>query len=241
MTALDIRGLTKTYGDTRAVDEVSFTVRSGTITGFLGPNGAGKTTTLRCLLGLARPDSGEGLINGQRYAALKNPITHVGAALEGTSFHPGRSARNHLRTVCEAAGIPLTRADEVLSEVELSQAARKRVGRFSMGMRQRLTLANALLGRPKVLILDEPANGLDPAGIDWLRGFLRKQVDEHGATVLVSSHVLTEVAQTVDEVVIVSRGRLVKQGSLASVTQGGANLHDVFLELTGETPGGGST
>ncbi|ETK37608.1 ABC transporter ATP-binding protein [Microbispora sp. ATCC PTA-5024] len=208
----------------RAVDGVSFTVEAGSVTGYLGPNGAGKTTTLRCLLGLVAPDSGRALVGGRPYASLTAPLTEVGAVLEATSFHPGRTARNHLRVLCTAAGLPQARADDALAQVGLADAAGKRVLGFSLGMRQRLALAAALLGRPRVYILDEPANGLDPAGIEWLRGFLRHLAHEQGAAVLVSSHVLSEVEQTVDNVVIIARGRLVRQGTLAELTSNGRSV-----------------
>ncbi|GAB1818348.1 ABC transporter ATP-binding protein [Herbidospora sp. RD11066] len=221
MTAIEIRNLSKSFGAVRAVDDVSFTVEAGTVTGYLGPNGAGKTTTLRSLLGLVTPDSGEALVNGRRYASLSHPLNEVGAVLEATSFHPGRTARDHLRILCTAAGLPATRPDEALDQVGLADAAAKRVGGFSLGMRQRLALAGALLGQPKIFILDEPANGLDPAGIQWLRGFLRHLARDTGAAVLVSSHVLAEVEQTVDNVVIIAKGRMVRQGTLAELTGNG--------------------
>lgn len=221
MTAIEIKNLVKSFGAVKAVDDVSFRVEAGSVTGFLGPNGAGKTTTLRSLLGLVTPDSGEALVNGRPYTTLSEPLTEVGAVLEATSFHPGRTARNHLRIMCTAAGLPAARADEALGQVGLADAANKRVGGFSLGMRQRLALASALLGRPKVYILDEPANGLDPAGIEWLRGFLRHLAHDEGAAVLVSSHVLSEVEQTVDNVVIIARGRLIRQGSLSELTSNG--------------------
>ncbi|GAA0427634.1 ABC transporter ATP-binding protein [Acrocarpospora corrugata] len=221
MSAIEIRNLSKSFGLVRAVNDVSFTVEAGSVTGYLGPNGAGKTTTLRSLLGLVTPDTGEALVNGRRYTSLTHPLTEVGAVLEATSFHPGRTARNHLRIMCSAAGLPPGRADEALETVGLADAAGKRVGGFSLGMRQRLALASALLGEPKIFILDEPANGLDPSGIQWLRGFLRHLAHERGAAVLVSSHVLSEVEQTVDNVVIIARGRLVRQGTLAELTQNG--------------------
>ncbi|MEU6431154.1 ATP-binding cassette domain-containing protein [Microbispora sp. NPDC046973] len=223
MAAIEIRNLVKSFGPVKAVDGVSFSVEAGSVTGYLGPNGAGKTTTLRCLLGLVTPDSGEALVNGERYVTLPKPAAEVGAVLEATSFHPGRTARNHLRILCTAAGLPDARADEALEQVGLADAAGKRVGGFSLGMRQRLALASALLGRPRVYILDEPANGLDPSGIEWLRGFLRHLAHDQGAAVLVSSHVLAEVEQTVDDVVIIARGRLVRQGSLAELTSDGAD------------------
>ncbi|WP_067171596.1 ABC transporter ATP-binding protein [Microtetraspora niveoalba] len=221
MTAIEIRNLSKSFGAVRAVDDVTFTVEAGSVTGYLGPNGAGKTTTLRSLLGLVTPDSGEALVGGKRYTDLATPLNEVGAVLEATNFHPGRTARNHLRLLCVAAGLPVARVDEALGQVGLADAAGKRVGGFSLGMRQRLALASALLGEPKVYILDEPANGLDPAGIQWLRGFLRHLAHDRGAAVLVSSHVLSEVEQTVDNVVIIAGGRLVRQGTLADLTAGG--------------------
>jgi ABC-2 type transport system ATP-binding protein len=217
MAVITIQELTKRFGDVVAVDDLSFEVDQGTVVGFLGPNGAGKTTTLRTLLGLVTPTAGTAKIDGKPYRELDDPIHHVGAVLEASSFHPGRSARNHLRVVATAAGLPLDRADAVLDQVGLAEAARRRVGGFSLGMRQRLGLATALLGDPQVLILDEPANGLDPEGIHWLRGFLR-QLASQGRTVLVSSHVLAEVAQTVDQVVIIAAGRLVTQATLAALT-----------------------
>ncbi|GIH68520.1 ABC transporter ATP-binding protein [Sphaerimonospora thailandensis] len=224
MTAIEIKNLVKSFGAVKAVDDVSFSVEAGSVTGFLGPNGAGKTTTLRSLLGLVTPDSGEALVNGRPYTSLAAPLTEVGAVLEATSFHPGRTARNHLRIMCTAAGLPAKRADEALDQVGLADAANKRVLGFSLGMRQRLALASALLGSPKVYILDEPANGLDPAGIEWLRGFLRHLAHDDGAAVLVSSHVLSEVEQTVDNVVIIAKGRLVRQGSLAELTTNGGEV-----------------
>jgi ABC-2 type transport system ATP-binding protein len=209
--------LTKRFGGILAVDDLSFSLQSGTVTGFLGPNGAGKTTTLRMLLGLATPTSGRTLIFDKPYSALERPALQVGAVLEATDFHPGRSGRDHLRMLGEAAGVPDSRVDEVLHQVELSDAAGRRVKGYSLGMRQRLGLAAALLGDPELLILDEPANGLDPEGVRWLRDFLRTLATQ-GRTVLVSSHVLAEVAQTVDQVLIISRGRLVAESSLAELT-----------------------
>jgi ABC-2 type transport system ATP-binding protein len=217
MPAITIEGLGKRFGAVVAVDGLSFEVDQGTVTGFLGPNGAGKTTTLRMLLGLVAPTAGSARIDGRPYRELAEPTRHVGAALEASSFHPGRTARNHLRVVATAAGLPLSRADEVLTQVGLAEAASRRVRGFSLGMRQRLGLATALLGDPAVLVLDEPANGLDPEGIHWLRGFLRHLADQ-GRTVLVSSHGLAEVAQTVDQVVIIARGRLITQSTLADLT-----------------------
>ncbi len=217
-------GLTKVFGQIKAVDDLSFSVEPGSVTGFLGPNGAGKTTTLRMILGLAAPTSGTGTISGVTYAHLPAPGRMVGAVLEATSFHPGRSARNHLRVFCAAAGLPDRRADEVLELVGLTQAARYAVHGFSLGMRQRLGLATALLGNPRVLLLDEPANGLDPEGIAWLRGLLRHFADVDGRTVLISSHVLSEVEQTVDRVVIIARGRLIYEGRLADLEGASAGV-----------------
>jgi ABC-2 type transport system ATP-binding protein len=216
-----VSNVTKTFGAVRAVHELSFTVEPGRVTGFLGPNGAGKTTTMRVVLGLATPTSGSATVEGVPYPQLVNPGRTVGAVLESTSFHPARSARNHLRVYAAAAGVPDERADEVLATVGLSAAARQAVKAFSMGMRQRLALATALLGDPRILILDEPANGLDPEGIVWLRGFLRHLAHNEGRTVLVSSHVLSEVEQTVDSVVIIARGRLVHEGTLDELKAAG--------------------
>jgi ABC-2 type transport system ATP-binding protein len=217
MTAVVAESLTKRFGSVLAVDDLSFTLDPGTITGFLGPNGAGKTTTLRMLLGLTAPTSGRSLVLGRPYADLDRPALSVGAVLEATDFHPGRSGRDHLRTLGRAVGLPDSRADDVLRTVELEEAGRRRVKGYSLGMRQRLGLAGALLGDPELLLLDEPANGLDPEGVRWLRDFLRAFASG-GHTVLVSSHVLAEVAQTVDQVVIVNRGRLVVESSLQELT-----------------------
>ncbi len=212
-------GLSKNFGTVRAVDDLSFTVEPGSVTGFLGPNGAGKTTTLRILLGLVTPTAGTATIGGHRYVEIPSPLQTVGAVLESSSFHPGRTARNHLRVYAAASKIPDARADEVLAQVGLTDVARRKTRGFSLGMRQRLGLAFALLGNPRVLLLDEPANGLDPEGILWLRGFLRAMAAD-GRTVLVSSHLLSEVQQIADRVIILSRGRLVREGSLAELTAG---------------------
>ncbi len=213
---VEVRGLSKSFGAVRAVDDLSFTVEPGSITGFLGPNGAGKTTTLRMALGLERPDAGTATFDGVAYADLPEPVRTVGAVLE-TAFHPARSGRNHLRVYCRAARLPVSRADEVLAQVGLADAGRRRAGGYSLGMRQRLALATALLGDPAVLVLDEPANGLDPEGIQWLRGFLRHLAHTEGRTVLVSSHLLGEMEQTADRVVIVGAGRLVREGSITEL------------------------
>jgi ABC-2 type transport system ATP-binding protein len=216
---LEVDSLTKRFGATLAVDGLSFKAEPGRVLGFLGPNGAGKTTTLRTLLGLTIPTSGSATIDGRPYRELSDPVRVLGAVLEGPQFHPGRTGRNHLRVLASAAGLPAGRVDEVLRLVELDGAGGRRVKGYSLGMRQRLSLAGALLGDPRALVLDEPANGLDPQGIRWLRDFLRARAAE-GRTVLISSHVLAEVAQTVDEVVVVSRGRLIAQGTVDELTAG---------------------
>jgi ABC-2 type transport system ATP-binding protein len=223
---VEVSGLSKTFGTVRAVSDLGFTVEPGSVTGFLGPNGAGKTTTLRMVLGLVSPDAGSATFDGVPYAGLREPVRTVGAVLE-TAFHPARSGRDHLRVYCRAAGLPVTRADEVLDQVGLSSAGKRRAGGYSLGMRQRLALATALLGDPPVLVLDEPANGLDPEGILWLRGFLRHLAHDEGRTVLVSSHLLSEVEQTADRVVIVGAGRLVRQGSIDEL-RAGASGGDVL-------------
>ncbi|GGL30275.1 ATP-binding cassette domain-containing protein [Phycicoccus endophyticus] len=213
---IEVTGLTKRFGTFTAVDDLSFTVEPGRITGFLGPNGAGKTTTLRMLLGLIRPTSGTATIGGHPYVDLPHPLSSVGAALEATNFHPGRSGRDHLLVLADTADVPASRVDELLELTGIPAAARKRAGGYSMGMRQRLGLAAALLADPEVLVLDEPANGLDPEGIRWLRGFLR-HLSGQGKTILVSSHLLREVEQTVDDVVIIANGRLVRSGPMAGL------------------------
>ena len=240
---VDVSGLTKTFGSVRAVDDLSFSVEPGQVTGFLGPNGAGKTTTLRMALGLVTPDRGTTTFNGTPYAALPEPLRQVGAVLE-TAFHPARSGRNHLRVYCRAAGLPVERADVVLDQVGLGPAGRRKAGGYSLGMRQRLGLATALLGDPGVLVLDEPANGLDPEGIQWLRGFLRHLAHDQGRTVLVSSHLLAEVEQTADRVVIVGAGKLVRQGSLADLrgdTSGSVLVRSPQVAALGELLRAGGT
>ncbi len=216
---LEFRGLTKNFGHVRAVDGLSFTVEPGRVTGFLGPNGSGKTTTLRMLLGLVHPTKGTATIGGRQYAELPHPSRTVGAVLEATSFHPARRARTHLRIAARAGGLGEQRVEEVLEMVGLSGEAARPVGGFSMGMRQRLELATAMLGDPDVLVLDEPSNGLDPQGIAWLRDFMRHLAGE-GRTVLVSSHLLAEMAQTIDDAVIVSFGQLKARGTLEQITAG---------------------
>ena len=215
--AIEVEGLTKRYGDQTVVDDVTFSVRQGAVTGFLGPNGAGKTTTLRCLLGLARATEGSATVLGSAYRDLDDPARTVGANLEVSGAHPGRSGRQHLRSLAAMAGIPDSRVGEVLELTEMTDAADRRYGKYSMGMRQRIGLAAALLGEPKILVLDEPANGLDPAGIRWLRDMLRDTAAQ-GRTVLVSSHVLSEMAQTVSDVVVIHKGRVVKQGPVGDLT-----------------------
>jgi ABC-2 type transport system ATP-binding protein len=211
-----VHGLTKVYKNVRAVDNLSFTVDAGRVTGFLGPNGAGKTTTLRMLLNLVRPTAGTATIGGHRYADLHEPVRQVGAILEASGAHRGRTGRNHLRMLCDAAGIPTSRADEVLEMVGLTPAAKRKFKGYSLGMRQRLGIAVALLGDPEVLILDEPANGLDPEGIRWMRDLLKSLADE-GRTVLVSSHLLSEMEILADDLVIIAAGKLVRQGTVAGI------------------------
>jgi len=213
---IEVEHLTKRYRGAAAVDDLSFGVPRGRITGFLGPNGAGKTTTLRVLLGLVLPTGGKATVAGRRYRELDGPLKTVGAVLEASNYHPARSGRNHLRVQAAAGGIPGQRVDEVLAQVELTGAAKRRVGGYSLGMRQRLSVAAALLGEPELLVLDEPANGLDPEGIRWLRNFLRSFADG-GGTVFVSSHVLAEVSQLADEVVIIHRGKLVAHQPVAEL------------------------
>jgi len=230
MAAIVFRGLTKTYRGTHAVDDLSAEVQPGRVTGFLGPNGAGKSTALRCLVALASPTKGRTRILGKRYQALRNPQQRVGVVLDSRGFHPGLTAYQNLRVLTTMGGIGKARIDEVLDEVELSGARNKRVKGFSLGMKQRLSLASALLGSPEVLILDEPANGLDPAGIAWLRSFITGQRDK-GVTVLVSSHQLAELETIVDDVIIINEGKLVASGPVEDVTRG-ERLEEVFLRLT---------
>ncbi|HEX8207033.1 MAG TPA: ATP-binding cassette domain-containing protein [Solirubrobacteraceae bacterium] len=221
MAAIEIDGLVKSFGGVEAVRGLSFSVEPGRVTGFLGPNGAGKSTTLKALLGLVQPSAGSATFGGRLYGDLDDPSATVGAVLEDASFHPGRTGRNHLRVLAAAGGHPASRVDEVLAFVGLAEAAGRRVKGYSMGMRQRLAIAAALLGDPRVLVLDEPANGLDPPAIRWLRDFLRRLAAE-GRTVLVSSHLLAEVAQGVDDVVVIARGELRARGTLEEVLGGGA-------------------
>lgn len=229
---ISVRGLTKRYGGTLAVNDVTFDVRPGTVTGFLGPNGSGKSTTMRLIMGLDAPTSGTALIGGAPYRSLRWPLHTVGAVLEARSFHPGRTARSHLRALAAAGRIPRQRADEVLEQVGLAHAANRRAGTFSLGMAQRLGIAAALLGDPGLLLLDEPVNGLDPDGVRWIRGLIRSQAAA-GRTVLVSSHLIGEMAQTADRVIVIGHGRLLADTSLEELTaRGGGSLEDAFFGLT---------
>jgi ABC-2 type transport system ATP-binding protein len=247
--AIEVVGLYKRYGTTVAVEDLSFTAAYGRIVGFLGPNGAGKTTTLRTLLGLIRPTAGTALIDGRPYADLPDPVHTVGALLDGGASHPGRSGRNHLRVLAHAAGVSDQRVEELLSLVGLEATADRRTGAYSLGMRQRLGIAVALLGDPRVLVLDEPANGLDPQGVRWLRELLRSLATE-GRAILIASHALAEVAQTVDDIVVIRSGRSVLQAPLDQlladhsagirvVGRDAEALEEIYLELTA-TPNGGS-
>ena len=225
---IKVSGLTKHYGNRIVVDDVSFDVASGRVTGFVGPNGAGKSTTMRMMVGLTRPDSGEVRYHGTRYTDLRSPARIVGAVLDARCMHPGRTALSHLRATAAVSGVPAVRAEEVLGEVGLDTAANQKAGGFSLGMRQRLALASALLGDPEVLVLDEPANGLDPTGMHWLRGLLRALASE-GRTVLVSSHGLAELARTADRVVVIDSGRLVADEPVGSHLA--ADLENWYLDL----------
>ena len=227
---ISVRGVTKRFGKVTAVDDLSFEVHPGVVTGFLGPNGAGKSTTLRIVLGLVAPTEGSATVLGMPYRSLPAPTKTVGAVLETQSFNPLRSGRNHLRVLASASGIPQGRVDDVLEQVGLAAAARRHAGTYSLGMRQRLGLAAALLGDPRILILDEPANGLDPQGIRWLRDLLRGFARD-GNAILVSSHVLTEMAQLADEVIVINRGRLVRQASVAELTHGSRQLRVITSEV----------
>ena len=228
---IEVQGLTKRYGAVQAVDDLTFTVKPGVVTGFLGPNGAGKSTTMRMILGLDRPTSGTALIDGVPYRQLPNPARKVGALLDAKGVHPNRSARASLLWQAQAAGLPRTRVDEVLELVGLSDVAGKRVGGFSLGMGQRLGIAAALLGDPEYLILDEPVNGLDPAGIRWVRGLLQSLAAE-GRTVLVSSHLLAEMAQTAEDLIIIGRGRLVANTSVAEFIRANSGVTTIVRTPT---------
>ena len=229
---INVTGLTKDYGERRAVDDLSFELQAGRVTGFVGPNGAGKSTTMRMMVGLSRPDRGEVRYDGVRYIDLPHPARTVGSVLDARCMHPGRSARHHLRATAALSGIPTSRVDEVLADVGLESVADRRAGGFSLGMRQRLALAGALLGDPRVLLLDEPSNGLDPDGIRWLRHRLRRFADA-GGTVLVSSHLIAELAKFADDLVVVGAGRLITAEPVDSLTsRTGLSLEDSLLELT---------
>ena len=231
MAVIAIEGLVKTYGKQNAVDDLTANVQKGRITGFLGPNGAGKSTTLRCLVGLSKPTSGSVKIYDRPYRELENPLSKVGTVLDSRGFHPALTGRQNLRVVAAAAGIDDSRVDEVLEMVELTEAAGRKMKKYSLGMKQRLALAGAILGDPEILILDEPANGLDPAGIAWLRNFLR-QLAQGGRTILVSSHQLAEMQHTVDDVLIINKGKLIASGTKEQV-MGDGTLEEAFLKLTG--------
>ena len=230
---IEARGLVKRYRSTPAVDNLSFDVRPGTVTGFLGPNGAGKSTTMRMIMGLDRPDAGQVRIGGRRYGDLRWPLREVGALLEAKAFHPGRSARNHLAALAASNAIPRARVDEVLDMVGLASAAGRLVGKFSLGMGQRLGVAAALLGDPAVLLLDEPVNGLDPEGVRWIRDLL-KSLARQGRTVFVSSHLISEMALTAERLVVIGRGRLLADTTVAEMSAGSASLEDAFFRLTSE-------
>jgi ABC-2 type transport system ATP-binding protein len=229
---IEVRDLTKRYGPTLAVDALSFDLRPGMVTGFLGPNGSGKSTTMRLILGLDRPDAGQARIGGRRYRDLRWPLREAGALLEAKAFHAGRSARAHLTALAASNAIDGRRVDEVLDIVGLASVARKRAGSFSLGMAQRLGIAAALLGDPPVLLLDEPVNGLDPAGIHWIRDLL-KSLAGQGRVVFVSSHLISEMALMVEHLVVIGQGRLLADTSVAALSTGAASLEDAFLQLTG--------
>jgi len=228
---IEVHTLTKRYGETVAVNQLSFSVRPGVVTGFLGPNGSGKSTTMRLMLGLDVPDSGQATIGGKRYRELRWPLREVGASLEARAFHPGRSARAHLMALAASNAIPRKRVQEVLGIVGLSGAARRRAGKFSLGMAQRLGLAAALLGDPGVLLLDEPVNGLDPEGIRWIRGLLKSLAAE-GRTVLISSHLISEMALTAEHLVVIGAGRLLADTTVSELSARSTSLEEAFFALT---------
>jgi ABC-2 type transport system ATP-binding protein len=225
------RGLSKHYGRTVAVRDLTFTVRPGVVTGFLGPNSAGKSTTMRMLIGLDRPDTGQATVNGKPYRELRQPLRQVGAMLEARSFHPGRSARAHLRALADSNAIPGRRVEEVLGLVGLAAAGGRRAGKFSLGMAQRLGIAAAMLGDPPIVILDEPVNGLDPEGVRWIRNLMKSLAGE-GRTVLISSHLISEVAQTADELIVIGQGRLLAHTTVAELAATANSLEDAFFRLT---------
>jgi ABC-2 type transport system ATP-binding protein len=228
---IEVRDLTKRYGPTLAVDALSFDVRPGVVTGFLGANGSGKSTTMRLILGLDAPDAGTARIGGRRFRELRWPLREVGSLLEARAFHPGRSARDHLTALAASNDIPRRRVDEVLGQVGLADAARRRAGKFSLGMGQRLGLAAALLGDPPVLLLDEPVNGLDPAGIRWIRDLLTSLAAQ-GRAVFVSSHLISEMALLAEHLVVIGQGRLLADTSVAQMSAGAPSLEEAFLALT---------
>jgi ABC-2 type transport system ATP-binding protein len=228
---IEVRRLTKRYGSVLAVDSLCFDVRPGMVTGFLGPNGSGKSTTMRMILGLDRPDAGEALIGGRRYRDLKWPLRECGSLLEARDFHSGRTARAHLSALAASNAIPQRRVDEVLGLVGLDSAARRRAGGFSLGMAQRLGIATALLGDPAVLMLDEPTNGLDPAGIHWIRDLL-KSLAAQGCTVFVSSHLISEIAKIADHLLVIGAGRQLADMSMSEIPADGSSLEQWFLDLT---------
>ncbi|MBE1562501.1 ATP-binding cassette domain-containing protein [Nonomuraea africana] len=231
---IEVKQLTKRYGSARAVDDLSFTVEPGHVTGFLGPNGAGKSTTMRLILGLDTPASGEALVNGRRYTTLARPLHEVGALLDANALHPGRSADNHLLCLARSNGIGPVRVAEVLEQVGLAGVARKKAGGFSLGMKQRLGIAAALLGDPGVLMFDEPVNGLDPDGVRWIRDLMRALATE-GRTILLSSHLMSEMALTADRIVIVGRGRLIVETSMKDLTERYDSLESAYLALTADS------
>jgi ABC-2 type transport system ATP-binding protein len=228
---IEARGLVKHYRSVAAVDQLSFDVQPGTVTGFLGPNGAGKSTTMRMIMGLDRPDAGQVKVDGKQYADLRWPLREVGALLEAKAFHPGRTARAHLAALAASNRIPAQRVDEVLAITGMTQAAGRRAGKFSLGMSQRLGIAAALLGDPQVLLLDEPVNGLDPEGIRWIRNLL-KDLAAQGRTVLVSSHLISEIAATADHLIVIGQGRLLAQTTVAEMSARGGSLEEAFFRLT---------
>jgi ABC-2 type transport system ATP-binding protein len=229
---IQVRSLSKHYGSTVAVDELSFDVRPGIVTGFLGPNGSGKSTTMRLIMGLDHPNGGDATVGGRRYRELRWPLREAGALLEARAFHPGRSARNHLMALAAASAIPRSRVTEVLGAVGLADVAGKRAGTFSLGMAQRLGIAAALLGDPRVLLFDEPVNGLDPEGVRWIRT-LMKSLAAQGRTVFVSSHLISEMALTADRLIVIGRGRLLADTTVPELaSRGGGSLEDAFLALT---------
>jgi ABC-2 type transport system ATP-binding protein len=232
---IEVSNLSKRYGRTLAVDSLTFTVKPGQVTGFLGPNGAGKSTTMRLMLGLDRPTRGEVLIDGKPYAAWRNPLRKVGAVFEGRAMHGGRTGYHHLKWMAQSNGIPLTRVGEVLQMVGLGGAARRRAGRYSLGMVQRLGIAAALLADPPILLLDEPVNGLDPEGIIWIREMM-KSLAAQGRTVFVSSHFMAEMAVTAEHLIVIAQGRLVADTTVAELTAGAGSLEDAFMGLTREVP-----